>query len=87
MLNPNPTSSIYLTWTDSQNTAVFYNLTRDGTLIQQFANTFFAYTDTGLSAETTYAYEITGVDGSNNAVYLLSLMHPQRQRLPQWQYP
>jgi hypothetical protein len=66
---PESDSSIYLTWTDSQNTAVFYNLTRDGTLIQQFANTFFAYTDTGLSAETTYAYEITGVDGSNNAVY------------------
>jgi hypothetical protein len=67
---PESDSSIYLTWTDSQNTAVFYNLERDGTQIQQFANTFFAYTDTGLSASTSYSYSITGVDGSNNAVYL-----------------
>lgn len=52
-------SSISITW-DSVAGASLYLVTRNGTQLSNVSDT--SYTDTGLSAETTYAYTVAAVD-------------------------
>lgn len=50
-----------------------YNLSRNSVVIDHFANNIFSFVDTGLTPNTTYNYSITGVDGSNTAIYTPAL--------------
>jgi hypothetical protein len=75
-------SEIDLSWTDSNNSAYNYNLARDNVVIAHVANDIFSYADTGLSPDTTYMYAITGVDGSNNAVYLTAYANATTETNP-----
>jgi hypothetical protein len=57
-------TQIDLSWTDSSSPtpqASNYNVSRDGEVIAHLSNTVFSYNDTGLTADTTYSYEVTGV--------------------------
>ncbi|MCF2137373.1 MAG: S8 family serine peptidase [Candidatus Thorarchaeota archaeon] len=58
-------TEIKLTWNaNSESDLDHYNVYRDGTKIAETTST--TYTDTGLSPETTYTYEVSAVDTSNN---------------------
>ncbi len=59
------TSQIDLTWdANSESDLDHYNIYRDGTYID--STTLTSYSDTGLSADTTYTYEVSAVDTSGN---------------------
>jgi hypothetical protein len=62
------TSSISLAWnasTDSGGSGLLgYKLYRNGTFIQQTSS--LSFTDSGLAANTSYAYKITAIDNANN---------------------
>jgi len=76
------TNQIDLTWTDNTNSAIYYNLARDGDVIAQLANDVFSYDDTGLTPDTLYMYYITGVDSSNDAVYLSAYANATTESIP-----
>jgi len=58
-------TQIDLTWdANSESDLSHYNIYRDGVLIDQTTST--SYSDTGLSPATTYTYEVSAVDTSNN---------------------
>ncbi|MGV9103148.1 MAG: S8 family serine peptidase [Candidatus Thorarchaeota archaeon] len=58
-------SQIDLSWdANTESDLDYYNVYRDGSKITETTNTY--YSDTGLSAETTYTYEISAVDTSGN---------------------
>jgi hypothetical protein len=61
--------TVNLAWVDIANTASAYNVLRNNVFIAQVPNTVFTFEDTGLTANTTYLYEVDGVDGSNNTLY------------------
>jgi len=59
------TSQIDLVWdANSESDLDHYNIYRDGALID--STTLTSYSDTGLSAGTTYTYEVSAVDTSGN---------------------
>jgi hypothetical protein len=62
------TSSISLAWAASTDTGGSglsgYKLYRNGTFLQQTTN--LSFTDTGLTASTSYAYKISAIDNSSN---------------------
>ncbi|TFF68225.1 hypothetical protein EU520_00690 [Candidatus Thorarchaeota archaeon] len=58
-------SAIELNWgANTESDLDHYNVYRDGVKIAETANTY--YTDTGLTSETTYTYEVSAVDTSGN---------------------
>jgi Concanavalin A-like lectin/glucanases superfamily len=61
--------TVNVAWVDIANTASAYNVLRNNVFIAQVPNTVFTFEDTGLTANTTYLYEVDGVDGSNNTLY------------------
>ena len=64
-------SQIDLTWTaSSAQDLSYYNIYRDGILIATTVNTTFS--DTGLSSQTTYTYQVSAVDTSGNEGQLSS---------------
>ncbi len=60
------TTTVALTWDAStDNVAVTgYNIYRDGALVGSSGTT--SYTDTGLTASTTYAYAVSAFDAAGN---------------------
>ncbi|MHA1686729.1 MAG: lamin tail domain-containing protein [Candidatus Heimdallarchaeaceae archaeon] len=59
------TSEISLTWdANTESDLSYYNIYRDGVKIAQTSDT--SYTDSGLSPDTTYTYEVSAVDTSGN---------------------
>lgn len=58
-------SQIDLSWnTNTEEDLSHYNVYRDGAKIEEATNTYFS--DTGLSPETTYTYEVSAVDTAGN---------------------
>lgn len=58
-------TEIELNWdANTESDLDHYNVYRDGVKIAETANNY--YTDTGLSADTTYTYEVSAVDTSSN---------------------
>jgi chitodextrinase len=66
--NPTSGSSVSLTWTaSSDNVGVAgYRVYRDGGSTPIASPTSPGYTDTGLSAQTTYSYSVVAYDAQNN---------------------
>ncbi len=63
--NPVSSSRIDLSWNaNTEPDLDHYNIYRDGILIASVTST--SYSDTGLSAATTYVYEVSAVDVNNN---------------------
>lgn len=56
------TSAIGLSWTAPTGTVTGYNIYRNGTLITSSPITSTSYTSTGLSAQTSYTYEVRAVN-------------------------
>ncbi len=58
-------TEIKLTWNaNTESDLDHYNVYRDGAKIAETTST--TYTDTGLTPETTYTYEVSAVDTSGN---------------------
>ncbi len=62
-------TQIDLSWTaNSEPDLSHYNIYRDGVLIATTTNVYFS--DTGLNSQTTYTYQVSAVDTSNNEGHL-----------------
>ena len=62
-------NTIGLAWNASTDNVgvTSYKITRNGTLVATVTSPTLVYTDTGLSAATTYSYGITALDAAGNA--------------------
>ena len=67
----NSDTQINLNWTSVTN-SVYYKVSRNDTVIKiidiNSERNFLSYSDTGLSPETTYNYEVSAVDSDGNAI-------------------
>ena len=60
-------SQIDLAWdANSESDLSYYKVYRDGVYVAQISNSYTTYSDTGLTSDTTYTYEVSAVDDSGN---------------------
>lgn len=74
-MTANTLSSISLGWTAStdNNSVTGYRITRNGTVITTTAASALSYTDSGLTASTSYTYTIVALDAAGNSSTAASL--------------